>query len=484
MRAFVSFLILSALSHSLAFAKPTQLDFKYCQVTQGAQILDAQCATLIRPLDPSQPNGETIDLFVAKFPALNPDPEQDAFTVIQGGPGGSSIDLFMSSHRLFRKIRANRDVLVVDQRGTGRSNILLCPSQSTEEQLAGFDPVEVKRLAINCIEELDTDLRFYTTSLAVQDLDAMREAAGYEQLTIYGISYGTRVAQHYLRRFPEATRAVILDGVVDVELNLAGGEIARRSQAAFDNMAKRCVDSNWCTEQFGDLKLKFESLRKRLIHESIEFSFAHPVSGANITESINETHLLTAVRLMPYSTEQLALLPMIISDAHAGNYVSLAAFSKMLNEGFFENYAIGMNNSVMCAEDTPFVETSDLVGIEETYFGNDMANAILAVCEVWPQGSIDDDFHEPFSSEKPVLILSGETDPITPPENGEKAHQMLANSKHLIVPAHGHGVIGRGCVPQIVTEFVENANFDELNSACIEREKAQPFFFDYTGPKP
>ncbi len=460
-----------------------QLDFKACQVKQGAVIMDAQCAVLKRALNSEQNNGETIDLFVAKFPALNPSPAKDAFTVIQGGPGGSSIDLFIGSHRLFRKIRANRDVIVIDQRGTGRSNILKCSFDENEDMFQEFDPDVVKSLAKKCVDDLDTDLRFYTTSIAVQDLDAMREAAGYDQLSIYGVSYGTRVAQHYLRRFPERTRAVILDGVVDIGLNLAGGEIARRSQAAFDGMSKRCIGSKWCSEKFGDLKSKFEQLRDRLSKKGVEVTFPHPVNGDQVTEIITEGDLLVAVRLMPYSTEQLALLPMLISKAHAGEYTQLAAFSTMLSEGFLDSYAIGMNNSVMCAEDAPYVEKNSLENLQGTYFGDGMAKSIQATCDVWPRGPVDGDFMETFESEKPVLILSGETDPITPPENGARAHQMLSNSKHIIVPAHGHGVIGRGCVLQIATEFVKRGDFEKFNSSCVERERATPFFSNNSGPK-
>jgi pimeloyl-ACP methyl ester carboxylesterase len=471
------------LASATAGAEVANLAFKKCQIQQGAQSVDAECAVLIRAENPELPDGKQIDLFVARFASSSPNPEEDAFTVIQGGPGGSSIDMFLSMRHVFAAIRSKRDILVVDQRGTGRSNALLCPDPD-ETLVLNPGPEEVKEMTQKCIDGLDADLEFYTTSIAVQDLDAVRAAAGYAQLSIYGVSYGTRVAQHYLRRFPNRVRALIIDGVTPVGLNLAGGEIAKRSQAALDAMFDRCSSDTACTAKLGDLRQKFSTLRNRLAEEPVEVALAHPVTGDLLIKTYSEAHLLASIRLMPYSTEQLALLPMMISKAEAGDYRALAAHSVVLEESFFENFAIGMNNSVMCAEDQPFVDPSDLSNVADTYMGSDQADAVAAVCSVWPRGVIDEDFLTPFSSDRPVLLLSGENDPITPPANGEQAAAMFSNSKHLTVPAHGHGVIGRGCVTQLATNFIENPNFEEFDAACIERERAVPFFFDYSGPTP
>ena len=143
-----------------------------------------------------------------------------------------------------------------------------------------------------------------------------------------------------------------------------------------------------------------------------------------------------------------------------------------------------MHNSVICAEDAPYVKSNAAELTSDTYFGNIMIKAISTTCEIWPKGFIDPDFLEPFDTDKPVLILSGETDPITPPANGERAAAMFSNSKHLIVPSHGHGVMARGCVPFLIRDFVINADLNEVKSSCIDRERAVPFFIDTTGPTP
>jgi len=461
-----------------------ELKFEKCHINVGAVEVDAECSVLARPENPAKPNEDFIELFVAKFPARAAKPEVDAFTLIQGGPGGSSIDMAIGMLPVLESIRANRDVLIVDQRGTGRSNKLACPELDNDD-IFRFDPVVAANYAKECLaKNKDADLRFYTTSIAVQDLDAVREAAGYEQLTLYGVSYGTRVAQHYLRRFPEQTRAIIIDGVANVGLNLAGGEIARQSQSAFDEMANRCTSDEGCRTRFGDIRSKFKTLRERLLNEPQNVALANPKTGKIQTETVNEQNLYASVRMLPYSTEGIALMPLMISEAYDGNYIPLTAQTLMIYESFSEGFAMGMQNSVVCAEDYPFIKATDTQNLDDTYFGSTTIDAINIACSHWPRGVMDEDFHQPFDSSKPVLILSGETDPITPTSNGEVAAGMFSNSKHIIVPAHGHGVIQRGCVPGLVRDFVKETDLAKLNTKCIERERSMPFFVDSTGPKP
>jgi pimeloyl-ACP methyl ester carboxylesterase len=479
---------LCACAWMMAFSTSTSaasLNFERCQIQLNASQIDAECATLTRPENPTKDNGKTIDLFVAKLPSTSPSPAEDAFTLIQGGPGGSSIDMAISYSAFLDIIRSKRDIIVLDQRGTGRSNKLNCDFDEDAASANVFDPVVTARLTRECVEKLKGhDLGAYTTSVAVQDLDALRAAAGYSQLSIYGVSYGTRVAQHYLRRFPENTRALIIDGVVDVGLNLAGAEIARRSQDAFDQMVNRCNQTPSCVGELGDVAQQFTELRQRLQAQPVEVSIAHPNTGKNQTVTISDNDLLVAVRLMPYSTEGLSLLPLLINNAHRGDYTPLAVQSIVSTESIAEGFAMGMHNSVMCTEDAPFVNSNAAEQAKETYFGSMMIDSMRVTCQHWPKGIIDNDFLEPFESDVPVLILSGETDPITPPKNGERAAKMLKNSKHLIVPSHGHGVVGRGCVPFLAKDFLLDANLDDIKADCIERENSMPFFIDPTGPKP
>ncbi len=468
-------------------ATNSPLSFERCTVSAEAYEVDAECATFRRHENPQDPNSRLIDLSVVKFPSHSPEPEPDAFTLIQGGPGGSSIDFAIAYGRVLEDIRRKRDILVVDQRGTGRSNLLSCGVP--DDDAAQYDLERATAFTKECAEKLSrgNDLRFYTTSVAVEDLEALRIAAGYPQLNIYGVSYGTRVAQHYLRKFPDSARSVILDGVVQVGLNLAGGEIARRWDQSFDKLNKRCQQTPACQQAHGDLRASYEQLQARFSEEPVTVTVPHPYTAKPTEYTFNEFSLFSAARLMAYSDEQLALMPLLLSETKAGHYNFVASQIIQMEENFSAQFATGMHNSVMCAEDAPFVTDNDIKPAEGTLIGPMMSEILRASCTVWPRGQIDDGFHTAFKSDKPALILSGENDPITPPDNGNAAAQMLSNSKHIVVPAHGHGVIARGCVPKLVSLFIENADddtpFAEVDETCVSRERPLPIFTSTTGPK-
>lgn len=469
---------------AFANADETSLKFERCLVSVDAVQIDAECATLTRHENPQDSASRLLDLSVIKLPARTPKPEPDAFTLIQGGPGGSSIDLTVMMRQAIEGIRTKRDILVIDQRGTGRSNKLSCAADYENMSLQ-ITPDEVKKIARDCLASFnEADLRYYTTSAAVDDLEALRKASGYSQLNLYGVSYGTRVAQHYLRKHPDSIRSVIIDGVASIGLSLAGGEVAVRSQQAFDALTERCNQSIECKQQFGNIKHKFAELRARFKVSAIKIETPHPNTGKLVETELTEDNLLDAVRMMPYTTEQAALVPLMIAQAHDGDYRMLAASSILAKEQRMDALAIGMHNSVVCTEDAPFVTEQSRNAAQSTYFGNTVSDLLLAACEVWPKGRLDENFHRPFDSDKPVLILSGEFDPITPPDNGEFAQNMFSNSHHLVVPGHGHGVLPRGCIPKLVSNFVEHPTFDEIDASCIERERALPLFTSHTGPKP
>jgi len=478
---FISLFLLTTVTCSIANDDP--LSFERCSVKVGAQEVDAQCSTLRRLENPGDPSSKVLALAVVKFPSHSLNPKKDPFTVIQGGPGGSSIDLAVLYLPALEYIRKTRDVLVIDQRGTGRSNKLNC--DAPEDNQTQFDIELVKQESQKCLAQLSktSDLRFYSTSIAVDDLEALRIAAGHPQLNLFGVSYGTRVAQHYLRKYPSSARSVILDGVVPIGLNLAGSEIARRWADSFDNLNQRCANNKACFSQHGNLKSTYRALQKRFTEEAITVKVPHPRTGIDTEYTFNEFSLFSALRLMTYSTEQLSLIPLLLSEAKQGNYTLAATQIMSIEESFGENISVGMHNSVVCAEDAPFVNNEDIKLAEDTLVGRVMSDAIIASCSVWPKGTIDTDFLEPFSSDVPVLILSGETDPITPPQNGDLTAQMLGNTKHIIVPAHGHGVLARGCMPKLASLFVENANFDLVDETCAKRERAMPIFSNLTGPK-
>ncbi|MDJ0653788.1 MAG: alpha/beta fold hydrolase [Xanthomonadales bacterium] len=447
--------------------------------TAGIRGVDAECGTLTVAENPDDPDGRQIDLFVARVKSLAPTSRPDAFTVIQGGPGGSSIEAYVTLSGAFEPIRRVRDIILVDQRGTGRSNPLRCTFDSTDiTEMSEELTVEYTQ---KCLDDLDADPRFYTTSVAVQDLEKVRQALGYESINVYGVSYGTRVALHYLRRFPQSARTVIIDGVAPADWVL-GPDIALFGQEALDGIFQRCSDDPACSEAFGDISQKFAELQQRLTETPVEVSLQDPNTGEATTLDMNYQYVMGATRMFTYQTETASLLPLLIHQAHQGNYAPMAAQAQMVTAEIDKLLAMGMHNSVICAEDVPFMPTVD--GLEDTYMGETQVKALSAICTVWPRGPMDEDFKQPVESDRPVLLLSGQTDPVTPPRNAERAAATLSNKLEVVVPAHGHGVAVRGCVPFLMDQFVEAASFEELDTSCVDRLVPSPFFVTFSGPKP
>jgi pimeloyl-ACP methyl ester carboxylesterase len=370
-----------------------------------------RCGTLEVPLDPAAPDGPKIELFVARLGGFSPEPRPDPLLLIAGGPGQSTVDFYLQLRGAFELARRDRDIILVDQRGTGRSAEGFACEVPDDLSLDTAAPEDLNRVIDACVAELHHDPRFYTTSVAVQDLERVRAALGIEQWNVYGVSYGTRVAQHYLRRYPMHVRSVVLDGVVPPPLAL-GPDVAREAQRALEQIFARCAADAECGPRFAALP----QLLLRELPESLSFS---------------------------------------------------------------------MSNSVMCAEDAPFVTDTATGGLETTYLGTGIMDGIELICGRWPVGSIDADFKTPVVSDTPVLLLSGEYDPITPPSYAERVKtEGLRNSVHLIGRGQGHGLVGVGCVPRLLRSFLEQPAPAELDASCMMREPPTPFFLSLLGPAP
>jgi len=415
-------------------------------------------------------------------PALSLEPEPDPLVPIAGGPGGASTNFYAGYAQAFEKVRRKRDILLLDQRGTGQSAPLNC--ELGDEVIEGqLPPEEIAELARECLESLPHDPRYFTTSVAVEDLEALRVAMGYPSLNVYGASYGTRVAQHYARRFPESTRTIILDGVAPPQVAL-GPDIALEAQKALDAIFARCAEDEGCNGRFPDLRSSFDTVRDRLEAEPVTLSLPHPVTGRPDSLHFGNDELAGAIRLMSYNPSTVALMPLMISEAAAANYTPLAATFVAAAESMADQLAAGMHNAVVCTEDVPFYDDVDAAALANTYIGPAQTDALVAICSIWPRGVIDEGFHQPLDTDIPVLLLSGSADPVTPPRFADLAAVDLRNARHLTGKNQGHGLAGQGCMPDIVGEFVDAASVDGLDTDCMQRLFAMPFFLDFSGPAP
>jgi pimeloyl-ACP methyl ester carboxylesterase len=462
------------------------LDLEDCRISAGpgAPSMAARCGTMTRPLDPSGAEPGEIELRIAVVPALNLTPEPDPVVPIAGGPGQGTVQFYSSYYWAFEDVRRNRDILLVDQRGTGESSAMDCEFDDdiVEGEYSTELTIEYTEL---CLEQLPHDPRFFTTSVAVTDLEAVRTALGYPTLNLYGVSYGTRVAQHFARRYPDSTRTVVIDGVVPPQLSL-GPEIATESQKAVDNILARCIENESCDERFPDLADDFARVVSELRDASVPIIVPHPSTGRPEEVSFGSAEFSAAVRLLAYHPNSIALLPLFIHEAGKGNYSPLGSQYMMTMIAMMDALSLGMHNSVVCTEDVPFYDkaTIDYPGLEASYMGAFQLDALEAICSVWPEGSIDDEFKAPLATDLPVLLLSGDADPITPPRYADLAAVEFKNAAHLTGKHQGHGQIGVGCTPRLLADFIESADPKSLDAECLQRSFVMPFFLDFSGPNP
>jgi pimeloyl-ACP methyl ester carboxylesterase len=444
-----------------------------------------QCGKLSVPLDPQRPEGSTIELFVARIASLSATPRPDPLVLITGGPGQSTVDFYLQTRGAFEQIRRDRDLILLDQRGTGRSAAgFTCMIEDETLAMETASAALLADVAARCLDELERDPRFYTTSVAVRDLEQLRVALGVSEWNVYGISYGTRVAQHYLRRYPASTRAVILDGVVPAELVL-GPDIAPFAQRALDEIFARCSSAEHCARRFGDLAARFAALRAQIAAAPISVDAPEARSGKVRSLSVGAAELNAVVRLMSYSAATASLLPLVISEAGDGNLAPLAAQAGLFSQAISGSLGFAMHNAVACTEDLPFLDAAGPAPDGDPYLGTMIVDGLVAICADWPEGVRDPDFKEPVVSDHPVLMLSGANDPITPPSYAAQAIAGgLRNAAHVIGPGQGHGMAGVGCVPRLMRVFLERPEPERLDAACVSREPVTPIFLDFSGPAP
>lgn len=462
------------------------LRFENCQIgaADAPARMQARCTTLEVPEDRAHPAGRKIGLHIAVLKARGSDRQSDPLFFLAGGPGQAATDSYVQEAPAFDRINADRDIVLVDQRGTGQSNPLNCPKSPGLAESASEKTV--KQAVQACLKQLPGDPRFYTTSVAVEDLDAVRVALGYSAINLYGISYGTRVALQYMREYPEHTRSVVLDGVVPADLSL-GPDVSLDAQHALGLIFTRCDGDPACHKAFPDPAGNFAALERDIDKRTVSVTLRDPLSGAPRTETLTWDKVAQAVRFMSYQSETASLLPLLIHQAAVQHdYAPLMGAALIFSSALESSFAEGMANSVLCTEDAPFLKngTQQARAGRDTYLGGHTLDMLVKTCRFWPKGVIASGFKLPVKSDKPVLLLSGEDDPITPPANAAHAGKTLRDSLSLVVPGQGHGNVFRGCLPRLVTEFVARASTQGLDTTCVKQIKPFPFFVNFSGPSP
>ncbi len=415
--------------------------------------LEAQCATFEVPEDRANPQGRKIALNIAWLAPEKPgDLQPDPVFFLAGGPGQAAVASYPALDPVFAEVRKLRNVILVDQRGTGQSNPLACDADEGEDS----SPQAMRTMAAACVATLSAkaDLRHYTTTDAVADLDAVRQAIGAAQINLVGISYGTRVAQQYAMRHPQQTRSIVLDSVVPNTLQL-GNIFARNLDDALALQFAQCTRIASCKQRLGDPRAELDTLLAKLREQPVTVSYRDASSGERREDQLTADTVAGLVRMYAYMPAAGALLPKLIHEAGNGRYENLMALAQMMQDDMKDAMAMGMQLSVICSEDS-----EGMIGREEdadTVLGNRMAQAMAGMCQVWPKGAVPDDFHHALATGVPALVLEGEFDPVTPPRYGEEVVKTLPNGRLFVLRGQGHNVIGAGCMPKLFAQFVKTA---------------------------
>jgi pimeloyl-ACP methyl ester carboxylesterase len=428
---------------------------------------EVRCATYAVWENREARKGRKIGINVVILPAKGPEKLPDPIFFFGGGPGEGIAE--EAAGVTEDPARQKRDVVLIDQRGTGRSNTLDC-------EFWGH-PLDLRRAAVDsfpmdavraCKERLEkvADLRYYTTPLAIDDVDEIRAWLGYGKINLSGGSYGTRAAEVYLQRHPESVRTVTLIAVAPLDEYLPLHH-AYAGQRALDMLLGECAADAACHAAFPNPKEEIRKVMER-VDQGVTVKVTNPVTHE--TQEVRPSHGLIAegIRFLMYGQGGGAL-PLQIHQAFEGNLAPLVQMSIERRLQIDEVLAMGMLFSVTCAEDLPFIDDATAAqATKGTILGDYRIRQQKEVCKVWPRGEIPAGLHTPIHSDVPVLLIAGERDPVTPPEFAERAKKYLSNSLLVLVPRGSHGGAG-DCTDAMIRRFVDTASVKGIDTSCLQK---------------
>ncbi len=447
----------------------------------------AQCGTLDVPENRDKPDGRKITLSVAVLPANTLHPRADPLFILAGGPGQAASFLGPFAAAL-TGVRKDRDIVLVDQRGTGRSSPLTCaafkPDHSLEAALE-FDPVPKVSACAKELAGKGIDATQYTTAAWVADLDAVRVALGYDKINLWGGSYGTRAAQEYLRRHPGHVRSVVLDGVATPAMR-STLDVWPSREVALAAIMDGCKESPACAAAHPDLSAKLDAIRDSLGPDGRDVKLSDPRTGESRALRMTFEQVIGALQPFTYAPELAALLPEVIGRAAAGDFGPLYSGAMLVTGDLDDQSNTALHYSVTCAEDVPRVSADDAARTLSRLRTKTLALRALSVCAAWPRGIAAADATTPVKSDVPVLILSGGLDPVTPPANGTEVAKSLPASRHIIARGYGHIVSPHACGPRLIAAFIDDPTFETLPASCVEhfeKSRRPPLWPDRLGAR-
>ena len=425
----------------------------------------ARCGTVIAPEDPEQPDGPRIALHVAVLPATH-QPEKGALFYLEGGPGGAATRAAVQVNQLFAEVTRDRDVVMVDQRGTGGSAPLACPDDAVPADDAGAITAYLER----CFAHLHGDPSLDTTSVAAADVDYVRRALGYGKIDLYGGSYGATLAEAYLREYPRSVRSVVLDSGSLPNVRLYDVS-ARNAEAALDRILARCARTPDCHRAYPEIKPELAALLARAPRRVVVPEGTYVLTADDVAWT---------VEALSESIDSAVKLPYAIDSAYHGTYVSLAqSFAQDLGSDLASSARLATYWVIECSEPWARFDPAATARIGGASYLTAAAVArarlFRQACSAVPRGRVPADAGSAPVVDAPALLLAGGADPLDPAANLDGWRHAFPNGRLVVVPNVGHGVISDYCVQQLVARFVESADAHDLDLACTRHVRLPPF---------
>ncbi|UXI68777.1 alpha/beta hydrolase [Tahibacter amnicola] len=436
------------------------------------------------PEDRATPGGRRLAMKLALIRSTAAEVQDDPVVFLAGGPGQAATQYYADVAEWLGFVRRYRHIVLMDQRGTGASNPLTCEAAdnlfATPVTDANLEQYQAQTR--DCAKALAgrADPRFYTTTDAVEDLEALRRALGGPRLNLVGVSYGTRVAQQYAMRYPEGVRSLVLDGVVPNELYV-GSDNGETYDVALKARFAQCADNPECKARFGDVYASMIEVAAKLRQAPLSITYRDSDSFQIKNTAFDVHAFATLVHLYAFSAETAALLPLLIHDIGAGDAGPAMSQLDMAGKNLVRGMTPGMRMSVLCTED--LLDESRKPGYQSPLTQEDYDHW-RGLCSAWPKAEMPADFHQPMRSNVPALLLSGEFDPATPARYAEQVLAGLPRGRHLVAGGQGHNVIGRGCIPKLVGRFIDKLEPETLDAGCIADIGPPPFYLDDNGASP
>lgn len=414
--------------------------------------------------------GRKIAINIVVYPATGPSKAPDPIFYIPGGPGSSAVEDAPYVAKDLAKLRPNRDLVFVDQRGTGGSNPLNCElfdPKNIRSYLEHWNPPAAVKA---CRAELEktADLKLYVTSIAMDDLDDVRRALGYGKINLSGSSYGTRAVMAYVKQYGVNVRSVLLHGVSPFDQHMPR-EFPHHTQRALDGVLEECLAHADCRKAFPDIRKNERAVLATLKKGPVDVDVT--VDRKPLKVRLSRDLAAEAIRYMLYQSGNASRIPLVLNDASKGNYKLLAEAAILYRRLIVATGATGLYLSVTCAEDLPFIKTTEGLNVDDTFLGSYRLRQQREACAEWPRGDVRKDYAELTRSNVPALIYSGQWDPVTPPEYGDRISKTLPNSLHIVVPSGGHGFGGLNgieCLEGLTTKFFQAGTTKGLDTSCVK----------------